>query len=224
MTHLRLASYNLRGFHDDRRAAARVVRAIGPDVLCVQEVPRWFARGRVAEFARACGLSWAGPLRGSGGTAIFTSDRISVLRGERQRLPLTRETEWRGYAWAVLRAPSGRPFAVASVHLTLQGQARLPEMRRVLGRLEKAGAPAALAGDLNESPGGPAWTLASGSLRQVSPAAPTFTARTPRRTIDGIFAGPEFVSLPHDAVPLERADLVAATDHLPIWADVDLPS
>jgi len=37
---LRVASYNLRDFKDDAQAAARVVRAINPDVLCLQEVPR----------------------------------------------------------------------------------------------------------------------------------------------------------------------------------------
>ena len=33
MTALRVASYNVRYFRDDKAAAARVVRAIGPDVL-----------------------------------------------------------------------------------------------------------------------------------------------------------------------------------------------
>ena len=37
---LRVASYNVRDLKDDVDAAARVVRAIDPDVLCLQEVPR----------------------------------------------------------------------------------------------------------------------------------------------------------------------------------------
>ncbi|MFN8096721.1 MAG: endonuclease/exonuclease/phosphatase family protein [Dermatophilaceae bacterium] len=222
MTRIRVASYNLRGFHDDRHAAARTVRRLAPDVLCVQEVPRWFARSRVAAFARECGLEWSGPLRGSGGTAIFTSDRVHLLRTERQRLPLTREAEWRGFSWAVVRAPGGRPVAVASVHLTLEATGRLTEIRRVLRQLERAGTPTLLAGDLNESADQPAWRRAATEMRQVSPVRPTFTARTPRRMIDAIFASPEFLGLPHEEVALDRADLIAATDHLPIWADLDL--
>ena len=38
---LRVASYNLRGLKDDPRSAAAVVRAVDPDVLLLQEVPRY---------------------------------------------------------------------------------------------------------------------------------------------------------------------------------------
>ncbi len=222
MTRIRVASYNVRGFHDDRRAAARVIRGIGPDLLCLQEVPRWFARHRVGRFADECALSWVGPLRGSGGTVIFTSDRVTVLRAERQRLPLSLEFERRGFSWAVLRVPGGRPFAAASVHLSLKEPDRIRQIRLILRRLERAGAPTILAGDINESSDRPAWKLAAAGLRQASPTAPTFTARTPRRMIDAIFASPDIPLGPHADLHLDRADLVAATDHLPIWADLDL--
>ena len=47
-----MASYNVRDLKDDVAAAAGVVRAIAPDVLCLQEVPRHpFSGHRVAEFA-----------------------------------------------------------------------------------------------------------------------------------------------------------------------------
>ena len=77
MTALRVASYNVRYFRDDKAAAARVVRAIGPDVLCLQEVPRWIrARTKIGAFALDCGLSWSGGHWGSGGTTILTSPRV----------------------------------------------------------------------------------------------------------------------------------------------------
>ena len=57
MPSVRVASYNTRDFLDDHHLAARVVRAVDPDVLCLQEVPRrLFAGGRVRRFAAACGL------------------------------------------------------------------------------------------------------------------------------------------------------------------------
>ena len=72
---VRVASYNTRDFLDDHHLAARVVRAVDPDVLCLQEVPRrLFAGWRVRRFAAACGLDWAGGHRGSGGTTVLTSD------------------------------------------------------------------------------------------------------------------------------------------------------
>ena len=40
MSTMRVASYNLKDLTLDRAAAARVIRAIDPDVLCLQEVPR----------------------------------------------------------------------------------------------------------------------------------------------------------------------------------------
>ena len=61
MTGMRVASYNLKDFTLDRHAAARVVRAIDPDVLCLQEVPRrLFGAWRVSAFAAECGMYWSG--------------------------------------------------------------------------------------------------------------------------------------------------------------------
>jgi len=40
--------------------------------------------------------------------------------------------------------------------------------------------------------------------------------------LDVIFASPDLTVLPHRAVELEVADLVAASDHRPTWVDVDL--
>ena len=52
---VRVASYNTRDFLDDHHLAARIVRAVDPDVLCLQEVPRrLFGGWRVRRFARAC--------------------------------------------------------------------------------------------------------------------------------------------------------------------------
>jgi endonuclease/exonuclease/phosphatase family metal-dependent hydrolase len=38
VTTLRVATYNTRDFLDDHRLAARIVRAVAPDILCLQEV------------------------------------------------------------------------------------------------------------------------------------------------------------------------------------------
>jgi hypothetical protein len=37
-----------------------------------------------------------------------------------------------------------------------------------------------------------------------------------------VFASPEVGVLPHTHLDLDERDLVAATDHLPVWVDLDL--
>jgi hypothetical protein len=56
----------------------------------------------------------------------------------------------------------------------------------------------------------------------VSPTGATYPARAPRRLLDVIFASPDLSVLPHQDVALDTADLVAASDHRPVWVDVDL--
>ena len=95
MTTMRVASYNLKDLTLDRHAAARIIRAIDPDVLCLQEVPRYpFSGHRVAELASRCGLLWPGGHRGSGGTTLLAHLRVDVSGSRHVGLdvpPLQRE-------------------------------------------------------------------------------------------------------------------------------------
>lgn len=224
MTRLRVASYNLRDFTDDPGAAARVVRALDPDVLCLQEVPRrLFSTFRVAAFASRCGMYWSGRHRGSGGTTVFTSLRVQVAQARHQRLPVPLLQRTRGYAAARVALPGHQPLVVASVHLSLDEVERERHAAQILRALPWH-APVVLAGDLNEQDTGRAWRLIAGPLRLVSPHVPTYPSGRPRRLLDVVFASPELTVLPHEAVALDEADLVAASDHRPVWVDLDLPS
>jgi endonuclease/exonuclease/phosphatase family metal-dependent hydrolase len=219
---LRVASYNLRDLKDDAEAAARVVRAINPDVLCLQEVPRHLLSApRIASFAARCGLYWPGGHRGSGGTTVMSSLRMDVTDVQHRPLrvaPLQRE---RGYAVSHVRLPGHRAVSFASMHLSLDAAERARHAASVLEALTGS-APLVLAGDLNEGPDGPAWKTIAGRLRAVSRDAPTFPAGNPGHRLDVIFASPELTMVPPTLVELDRADLVAATDHLPVWVDLDL--
>lgn len=219
---MRVASYNLKDFTLDRSAAARVVRAIDPDVLCLQEVPRrLFSTWRVATFAQQCGMYWSGRHRGSGGTTVFTSLRVQVGGSRHHRLRVPRLQRTRGYAVARVGPAGHPPFVVASVHLSLDADERARHADQIL-RTIAAGGPALLAGDLNEGETGSAWRLFATPLRLVSPTTPTFPAKAPRTVLDVIFASPEVRVLPHRDVPLDEQDLVAASDHRPTWVDLDL--
>lgn len=224
---LRVASYNTRGFRDDRAAAARVVRAIDPDVLCLQEAPRWLlAATRIRSFAAECGMRWVGSHRGSGGTTILVGDRIVLDRVRHQRLPVAVLQPPRGFALARVIPPSGAPLLVASVHLSLHAGERHAHSRRLLSALVDPDSSVAepvravVAGDLNEFESGLAWRLLASRLPLVSPTVPTFPARRPRAMIDVVFATPDLRVVPTDPVPLDEDDIVAASDHRPVWVDL----
>lgn len=223
-TRLRIATYNTRDFLDDRAAAARVVRRIDPDVLCLQEVPRrLFSARRVRAFAAECGLRWPGTHRGSGGTTIFLSERIDLEAAWHRRLSVAVFMRTRGYAVARLRPP-GRPLlVVASVHLSLVEGERHAHTKQILRGLAAEVAQdgrAVLAGDLNELETGSAWRLIGSRMRLVSPPDPTYPVRRPRTLLDVIFASPDLAVLPHTEIDLGEEDVRAASDHRPVWVDL----
>jgi endonuclease/exonuclease/phosphatase family metal-dependent hydrolase len=218
-----VVSYNLKDFTMDRHAAARVVRALDPDVLCLQEVPRrLFSTWRVSAFAAECGMFWSGRHRGSGGTTIFTSLRVQVAQSRHVRLRVRALRRTRGYAVARVALPGHQPFVAASVHLSLDSAERERHAGLIL-RGVSGGEPVLVAGDLNEGETGGAWRAFAAPLRLASPTAPTFPAQRPRQLLDVVFASPDLRVLPHHEVVLPDADVVAASDHRPTWVDVDLP-
>lgn len=222
MATIRVASYNLKDFTLDRHAAARVIRAIDPDILCLQEVPRrLLATWRVSSFAAECRMYWSGRHRGSGGTTIFTSLRVQVTESRHHRLRVAALQRTRGYAVARVAPPGHEPLVAASVHLSLDGAERERHAGQILEGVS-GGGPVLLAGDLNEGETGRAWQLFAAPLRLVSPTTPTYPAKAPRRLLDVIFASPDLVVRPHEPLDLPEEDLVAASDHRPVWVDLDL--
>lgn len=223
MRALRVATYNTHDLTGDRAAAARVVRRLDPDILCLQEVPRrLLSTRRVIAFAADCDLVSSGSHRGGGGTTVFTSPRVRVEVPRHHRLPVPPFQRSRGYAVAHVGVPGRAPLAVASVHLGLDADQRESHARQILGGLlGGAPGPVVVAGDLNEAEDGAAWRCLAGSLRELSPPGATFPAGRPRHRIDVVFGSSSLRVLPAVAVPLDEADLSAASDHRPVWADLD---
>ncbi|QGN57559.1 endonuclease/exonuclease/phosphatase family protein [Nostocoides sp. HKS02] len=217
---LRVASYNLKDLALDRAAAARVVRQIDPDVLCLQEVPRrLFSTWRVSSFAAECGMSWSGRHRGSGGTTIFTSPRVHVAQSQHVRLAVPAMRRTRGYAVTLVGPAGHQPLVVASIHLGLDPAERERHAGQILAAVASGG-PVVLAGDVNEVETGRAWASIASALVPVSPPAPTFPADSPQSRLDVVFASPTLTVLPHREVTLDVRDLVAASDHRPVWVDL----
>jgi len=211
---LRVASYNLRDFKDDVEAAARVVRAIHPDVLCLQEVPRRLLSGpRVARFAARCGLSWSGGHRaaggvvglaglaglagrgGSGGTTVMSSPGLVVASMEHRPLKVPGLNRERGYAVIQVALPGSQSVTVASLHLSLDPAERVEHVSTVLAALP-AKASLVVAGDLNEGRDGKAWQALGRRLPVASAEVPTFPAGNPRHCLDVIFATSNLLVVP----------------------------
>lgn len=229
MTVLRVMTYNVRSLRDDRAAVSRVIRAARPDVVCLQEAPR-FLRWRTlsAELARRSGLVVITGGRPASGNLLLCQVGVEVEHCASARLAPVSGLHQRGMAVAVCRL-RGRRFGLVGMHLDLAGPARLAHARELLDRLPALGVPTDLprvvAGDVNEIAGEPAWALLAEHLGDVAAAAgcdtPTFSTANPRRCIDGIFADPRIIV--RSCEVLDSPDVRIASDHRPVLAELDLP-
>lgn len=177
---LRVLSYNVRSMRDDEDALARVIRACAPDIVFVQEAPRFFRwRKHAARLAAKSELLVLSGGATAAGPLLLCSLRATVERTEDVLLPLTPGLHRRGLATAVVRFAGAR-VGLVSCHLSLRKEERYAQAGMVLDRVAALGTPYTLvAGDLNERPEGPAFRRLAKELRdgwEVSPGE----ARTPR--------------------------------------------
>ncbi|WP_194288602.1 endonuclease/exonuclease/phosphatase family protein [Ornithinicoccus halotolerans] len=224
---VRVASYNLRGLRDDTAAVVDVVRAIDPDVLLLQEIPRHPLSGyRVTDLARRCDLHWSGRTHRLAGTSMLTSMRVIAADTVDHGLPVGFAENPRSWSASVVTRPGGGRLAVGSLHLPLQSGQRVDHVRRVLAAVESgpaaAGVPVVLGGDLNEDEQGPAWQALAARLPQVSAPEGTFPAHHPHRAIDALFGSRDLRVRPGDRAALDPRRVRAASDHWPVWVDVEL--
>ncbi|WP_031188670.1 MULTISPECIES: endonuclease/exonuclease/phosphatase family protein [Streptomyces] len=231
---LRVLSYNVRSLRDDRAALARVIRACAPDVVFVQEAPRFFRwRKSVAKLCRATDLVYVTGGATAAGPMILSSLRAHVERTEDVLLPRTPGLHQRGFATAVVRVGGAR-LGLLSCHLSLQAAERHDQAGLLLERLRALDTPYAVAaGDLNDRPDGRAFRRLAGSLTDAWVAAPwggefTSTPHDPHQRIDAVFTteGVEVLGcgVPRDLPGVSHGDLLAATDHLPVLAALRVPA
>ncbi|MFI6150146.1 endonuclease/exonuclease/phosphatase family protein [Streptomyces sp. NPDC051109] len=229
---IRALSYNVRSMRDDEEALARVIRACAPDLVFIQEAPRFFRwRKHAARLAAKTDLVVLSGGATAAGPLLLCSMRAFVERTEDVLLPRTPGLHRRGFATAVVRFGAAR-VAVLSAHLSLDGAERRAQAELLLERLTAMDAPYGIAaGDINEGPAGPSFTRLAGVLQDCGAVAPwgggpTFPSRAPERRIDAVFAtkGVEVLAcgVPVDLPGLTPADLAAATDHLPVLAALGL--
>ncbi|MGH3462312.1 MAG: endonuclease/exonuclease/phosphatase family protein [Kribbellaceae bacterium] len=224
---MRVLSYNVHRWSDDRAALARVFAACRPDVALVQEAPTWFGTRRRRE-AMAASLNMR-YVAGAARNVVLVAEGIEVTESLRLRV-------WRPFVRRRLRLvatqlPGGAVGARATLgavsvglvvcHLGLHTRGRLRELEQVLRGCASLGTPFLLVGDLNEEPDGPVWKrLAEAGLVDLgADAGPTFPSDGAYKRIDGAHASPE---LPARLLSVEAAaeDLAAASDHLPLLVEL----
>ncbi|NBM14889.1 endonuclease/exonuclease/phosphatase family protein [Streptomyces sp. GC420] len=231
---IRVLSYNIRSLRDDREALARVIRACAPDLLFVQEAPRFFRwRKHAAWLAKNSGLVTLTGGASASGPALLCSLRVTVEHTEDVLLPRTPGLHQRGFATAVARI-GGTRLGLVSFHLSLDDDERYEQGGLLLDRLAALGTPHALAaGDLNDRPDGRTFRRLAGSLQDCWATRPwgaenTFSPADPRRRIDAVFATRDVEVLgcgvPRGLPGVTDADLRAASDHLPVLAALRVPA
>ncbi|MBB0247095.1 endonuclease, partial [Streptomyces alkaliphilus] len=238
---VRLVTWNVRSLRDDRAALVRTLRVLAPDVLCLQEMPRFIGwRRHALRLARATGLRHVVGGAPTCGTAVLVGPRVRVEDADPVPLPYHPGLHRRIAARARLRIDTA-PLTVISCHLGLDGRERRAHLRPLLAAATPG--PVVIAGDLNEGPSGPVFRRLAEILRDAGanpPGGPgpaggaTFPARAPGRRIDAVLCDPvvgvEACGPPESRHPApggrvpDAEDLRRASDHLPVLARLRVPS
>lgn len=227
-----VASYNMRKAigTDRRRLPERtlaVLREIDADVIALQEADRRFGQRAsvlsphlLAEHSpwRAVLIGGRAPSMGWHGNALLVRKDAIVADCEPIHLP---SLEPRGAVMADVRI-GGTLLRVVGMHLDLSGLWRRRQAHAILAHVAASAAqhPTVLMGDLNE------WSRAAGCHRDfardftAASTGPSFHARRPIARLDRIMVSREWriVECGVHASPAART----ASDHLPIWAKLEL--
>lgn len=208
-------TYNIRMLKDDRAAVVSVLRECAPDVVALQEPPRWglLGRWRLARLAAEAGLVVVVAGRGARTTALLARPEIALTGAHGLRLPSMPGRTLRGLAVA-----DHAGLRIVSVHLGLSAHERSRQVLRIMPLV--AAAPSCVVlGDLNELPDGPSWRRLGMNLRDLAAhAGPTYSATAPVKRIDAAL-GSRGVTASGARVVSNDAT-ARASDHLPVVVDV----
>jgi endonuclease/exonuclease/phosphatase family metal-dependent hydrolase len=241
---LRVLSYNIRSMRDDTQALFQVIHDCDPDVVCVQEAPRFLRwRTKCAWLAHEAGLVVLTGGRAAGAMLLLGSLRTKVVYAENRKLTKVPGLSQRGLAVAIIDIPgpgqaplpTTARLCVASIHLSLLTPERREQVDEVLGHLDRVaslpgvGTPHVIvAGDINERPTGESWQALATRFRDAYSAAPwggefTSNAKHPYKRIDGIFVSDQ-IEVVRCGVPEHLPGLDVASDHRPVLATVRVPA
>lgn len=231
---LRIMAWNLWELRGDLHALIETVQDLQPDVLLVQEAPRFaLPTARLRWFAECVERRILVGGAGGRGLAILATDEVAAQVIRRGMHPVAQtvtdlnSTYPRGVAAVRLSVPDGGAVMVASTHLALQEDNRRHHAEHLAALVRGAGAPVILGGDLNETADGAARRFLASLLSDPAQADEhTFPAAAPARRIDAILVS-EGVRVRqaravHWTERVGQERLSGASDHLPTLLDVSL--
>lgn len=229
---LRVCSWNLWELRGDLRAALDTIHDLDPDILLMQEAPRFvLPQARLDWFARRAGRRILVGGRGGRGLAILATDEVAAQVIRRGMHPVAQQisdlnsTYPRGVAGVRLSVPGGGQLVVSSIHFALQVPNRVAHAEHVADLVRAARCPVIVGGDLNETADGPARSLLDPLAHDPADQDQwTFPAARPQRRIDAIMVT-EGVRVRdahavRETAHVDRARLATASDHLPTLLDV----
>lgn len=225
---LRVVSYNVRSLRDDRHAVARVLSDVDPDVVCIQEAPRFlFWRRACARLARSAGLSVIGGGRSAAANLLLARPSLEVIASRDVLFSKDRGLHQRGVALALVRH-ANVTVVIAGTHLDGVEAPRLrhiAELHRGIEGFRPELCPTVLAGDINDQPGSPSWHALTARADDAFAVAGTgdgltSTAVDPTRRIDAVFLSGDATAL--SCLTLDSADVRRASDHRPVLVDIEL--
>lgn len=204
-----------------------VLRELGADIMVLQEADRRFgARQSALSLAQIHAHGWRPVLFdtraesiGWHGNAVLVSDRVTITGHAILPIPAL---EPRGAVLADL-AIDGAPLRVVGMHLDLSGFRRRHQAQAILAHLVRhPGDPPVLAmGDMNEWRASAPTISAFAKVLEAVPTGPSFHARLPMAALDRIFVSRGIGVLGSGVHHSAQAS--AASDHLPVWARLELP-
>jgi endonuclease/exonuclease/phosphatase family metal-dependent hydrolase len=221
---------NVRGLRAGVHAVARAIGDVQADVVLLQETGPRLGLYRLAAMLRmhAVGDPWAFPRRRVK-NAVLVRMPLRPGLSRFRRFAHSARFYPRGVATTEV-VVGGIPVLFASVHLGLQPAERLRHVRELLPLLPSvaSGRAVVLGGDLNELPDGRAVALLTARFREVWAKAVTagrasgqgftFPSAAPSARIDQLFVSND-VEVKRARVP-DEPEIVAASDHLPLVADL----
>ena len=233
---IRVLSYNIRSMRDDTEALARVIRACAPDLVLVQEAPRFF-RWRKARREAGREQRPGGPHRGRHrrrtAAAVLAAGHRRAHRGR----PAAAHPRPAPPGLRHRRGPDRRGPARRAELPSEPPARRAPTPRRSCcwSGWPAMGVPHAVAGgDLNDVPdraGVPAPGRAAPGLpgrrpvgRRAHLPRPTTRASASTRSSRPRASRCSAAASPPGCPASREADLRAATDHLPVLAALRVPA
>jgi endonuclease/exonuclease/phosphatase family metal-dependent hydrolase len=230
MEPLKVATYNIRKCigTDRRRDPARVLRVLrelDADVVALQEADRRFGLRASAiphhmfvEHSDYVPVDLNGRPHGIGwhGNAILVRRGAEVRHAQPLPLPML---EPRGAVVAEVRV-KGHALRIIGLHLDLSGLWRRRQIRAILGYLDNVPQhlPTIIMGDFNQWSNRGALSEFAFHHHRLVKTPPSFHSRRPVARLDRIIVSHD-ISV--DAADAHASALSkAASDHLPLWANI----